>query len=98
MFIVFFLSYVRPKSYVRLVNEFFKTMFLNDWLVYIIMVIFLHTLLQGTGEEITVESTAETLMSNVEMGKTMMFMTVSSQIYVQSPRIGKWKCDIAVLY
>ena len=33
--------------------------------------------LQGTGETIVVESTAETVMSNVEMGKTMMFMTVS---------------------
>ncbi|XP_072019770.1 intermembrane lipid transfer protein VPS13A-like [Amphiura filiformis] len=36
--------------------------------------------LQGTGEEITVESTAETLMSNVEMGKTMMFMTVPNYL------------------
>ena len=48
------------------------------WLIDIIICYLWHTFLQGTGEEITVESTAETLMSNVEMGKTMMFMTVST--------------------
>ena len=35
-----------------------------------------YTTLQGTGEIIVVESTAETVMSNVDMGKTMMFMTI----------------------